>query len=284
MRIHRLLSAAVLGIGALSLTARADVTGKCTFDGKPPERKKLDMKADAKCAALHKEPVLDEKVVVNKDGGLRDAVIVVLNPPKGGAVPAEPAVLDQRSCAYVPHVLGLMVGQKFIVKNSDPFMHNVHSFSENNTPFNFGQPNVDPGKTPPNTPFKKPEEEGFLIKCDVHPWMSAYVYVFDHPYFAVSAEDGTFTLKGLPDGTYDVVARHPVLDEVEGKVTVKDGKGEVSFAFKPLDDDAAEAGRTFKTIPVSVLTEEAKKPCCGDCGGGSGDASGPADKQPAARN
>lgn len=250
-----LLTAAVVALG-FSM-AHADVTGKVTLDGKAPERKKLNLAADAKCAVMHKEPLLDESLVVGKDNGLRDVVIFISNAPKGGGVPADAIVLDQNSCRFAPHVMAAMVGQKIMVKNSDPFLHNVHGLPENNTGFNFGMPNVDPGRPIPNTPFKKPEDEGFLIKCDVHPWMSAHMYVFEHPYFAVSAEDGTFAIKGLKDGQYDIIARHTKLGDQEGKVTVKDGKAAVDFKFKP--EDAAMA--PVKQQKVLVLSEE-KKSCC----------------------
>ena len=104
-------------------------------------------------------------------------------------------MLDQKGCQYVPHVLAVMVGQPIIVKNSDPFLHNVHSLAIDNPAFNFGQPNKStPAARSP--PMKVAER--FKIKCDVHPWMSAYVNVFEHPYFAVTKEDGTFAIPGQP--------------------------------------------------------------------------------------
>ena len=261
MHLRSMLSAAVLAVG-LSVPAFADVTGKVTLDGKAPENKKVDMKADAKCAAQHKDPILEENVVVGKDGGLRDVVVVIKNAPKGGAVPAEPVTLDQKGCKYSPHVLAAMVGQKFVIKNSDPFMHNVHGFPENNSQFNFSQNTVDPGKN--HTPFKKTEEDGFLIKCDVHGWMNARMYVFDHPYFATTDENGAFTIKGLKDGNYEVLAKHFKWEEPQtGKLVVKGGKGEVSFKFKA--DELADAGGAAPlagTRTVS-LTDE-KKTCCGE--------------------
>jgi hypothetical protein len=265
MRLKAMLSAAVLAVG-ICMPVMADVTGKVTLEGKAPENKKLDLKGDAKCAALHKDPMFEENFVVGKDNALRDVVVVVTNPPRGGAVPAEPVTLDQKGCKYTPHVLAAMVGQKFVVKNSDPFMHNVHGFPENNSQFNFAQNTIDPGK---NTgPFKKSEEDGFLIKCDVHGWMNARMYVFDHPYFAVTDENGAFAIKGLKDGSYTVVAKHfRWEDPQEGKLTVKGGKGTVDFKFSA--DDLADASGTPPVIPVAgtktvSLTE--KKSCCQEKG------------------
>jgi hypothetical protein len=261
MHLKAMLSAAVLAVG-VSVPVMADVTGTVKLDGKAPENKKLDMKGDAKCAALHKDPVMEENFVVGKDNGLRDVVVVIKNAPKGGAVPAEAVTLDQKGCKYSPHVLAAMVGQKFVVKNSDPFMHNVHGFPDNNTQFNFAQNTIDPGK--PSGPFKKTEEDGFLIKCDVHGWMNARMYVFDHPYFAVTDENGAFAIKGLKDGSYTVLAKHHRWeDPQEGKLTVKGGKGEVSFTFKASElADASDKAIPLAGTKTVSLTE--KKSCCGE--------------------
>lgn len=262
MNLRTALSAAVLAVGSVTLSfaglASADVTGKATFEGKAPERKKINMAAVAQCAQQHTQPVLEEVVVVDKDKGLRDVVISITNPPAGGKPSDQPVVLDQKGCQYVPHVLATMIGQRLLVKNSDPFLHNVHGLPEENPGFNFGQNNIDPGKPAP--PMKV--VENFRIKCDVHPWMNAHMYVFDHPYFAVTKADGSFSIAGLKDGEYDVLAQHAKLGEQEGKVTVKDGKGEVSFTFTPEEAaDAGPAAPAVATKTVSLATEPCKA-CC----------------------
>src|ERR1051325_3623077 len=139
-------------------------------------------------------------------------------------------MLELKGCRYCPQVVAAMVGQKFPVKNSDPFLHNIHGLPEENKGFNFGQNNVDNGRdiTPNIT-----TPENFKVKCDVHPWMSAWVAVFKHPYFGVTKEDGTFTIPNVPDGSYDVTLWHEKLGEQEAKVTVKGGKGELNFVMKP---------------------------------------------------
>jgi len=153
----------------------------------------------------------------------------------------------------------VQVGQMIVVKNSDPFLHNVHSLANVNPAFNFGQPNVDPGK--PVEPMRAAET--FRVKCDVHPWMSAYVGVFEHPFFAVSKEDGTFTIPtaGLADGDYTVTFWHEkyATDPIEEKVSVKDGKAEVNHAFK------AEAAAAEPSKDVKVILASDKKAAEGAC-------------------
>jgi hypothetical protein len=123
-----------------------------------------------------------------------------------------------------------MVGQTLKLKNSDGLLHNVHALPKVNTPFNMAMP---ANRTEADTKFGK-EEGMFLIKCDVHPWMSAYVGVFANPFFAVSGKDGKFSIGGLPDGTYEVEAWHEKLGVKTGTVTVAAGKSAtLDFAFAP---------------------------------------------------
>src|ERR1044071_548329 len=236
MKVRSILSAAVVAVG-LSTAAMADVTGKVTFDGKPPMRKPIVMTAVPACANQHPTPVLDEGLVVGKNKELANVVVSIKNPPAGGKVPSTPAVLTQKGCQYQPHVMAMMVGQELIIRNDDPFLHNVHALPENNQGFNFGQNNVDnnPGKKV--APMKVAEQ--FRVKCDVHPWMGAFFAVYEHPYFAVTKEDGTFSIAGVPDGDYDVEFWHEKLGSRDGKVTVKGGKGEVNTAIKP--EEGADA-------------------------------------------
>ena len=121
---------------------------------------------------------------------------------------------------YEPHVLPVMVGQKIVVRNSDPFMHNVHAQAQQNPPFNIAQPNVDPGKEV--DPLKTAET--FRIKCEVHPWMSCYVVGLDNPFFGVSHDDGTFSIANLPPGDYTLTAWHESLGTKEIPVKIEAGK------------------------------------------------------------
>jgi hypothetical protein len=265
MKGRRIAAAvATFAFAALGSFAMADITGKVNLDGKPPEMKDIDMAAVKECASQHPDPVQEQTVVADDKGNLAN-VIVAIKKEEGkdlpGEAPKEAAVLDQHGCMYEPHVLAVMTGQEIKIKNDDPFLHNVHSLATTNPPFNFGQPNKDDGK--PVDPMKAAEY--FRVKCDVHPWMSAYFGVFEHPYFAVTKPDGTFTIKtaGLPDGDYTITfwhERYASDTPAEEKVTVKDGKAEVNHTFK-AEAALAEPAEGTKVI----LASDNKTSASGSC-------------------
>jgi plastocyanin len=144
-------------------------------------------------------------------------------------VPTDPVHLDQRGCRYVPHVFGIQVGQTLRVANSDSALHNVNSSPTANRGFNFGQP----AGVPPATRVFDRAEVGVPFRCDVHSWMNAYAGVVPHPFFAVTKEDGSFEIKGLPQGTYTVEAWHEQLGAQTQSVTVDAAKpATASFTFK----------------------------------------------------
>jgi len=190
------------------------------LNGAAPQQPTIAMNAE--CAAKHGNPVPEQTIVAGAKGELANVVVSISeNVPPGGSAPAEPAVLDQEGCMYHPHVLAMMAGQPLVIRNSDTFLHNVHAMADKNTAFNFGQPNKDEGK-----PIADPPKvaENFRVKCDVHPWMSSYIAVFEHPYFSVSKEDGTFEIRNVPPGEYTIKTWHEALGEKEQKVTVTAGK------------------------------------------------------------
>jgi plastocyanin len=266
MNLKVWMAAACVSIG-MTTASFAQVTGKVTLEGKPGEIPAIDMSGNKDCAAKHADPVADPTVTANDKGELAN-VIVSIKKEEGqelaGEAPKEPAVLDQSGCMYSPHVLAVMTGQEVQIKNSDEFLHNVHSLAATNQAFNFAQPNKDDGKKV--EPMKAPEY--FRVKCDVHPWMSAYFGVFEHPYFAVTKEDGTFSIpKGLPDGEYTVQFWHEKYASdapAEAKVTVKDGKGEVSHKFDAASAMAEPAKDGVELAAKAVNAgKEADKKCCG---------------------
>jgi plastocyanin len=216
-------------------TAKADgpgtVTGKVTFDGEPPVRTPLKMAADPNCKPGPES--LSETQIVSADKGLKN-VFVYVKDGLGNAVyetPTKPIVLDQTGCRYEPHVFGVFVGQPVEIKNSDPTLHNVHAIPKSNEEFNFGQ---EPSTPPGIKTFTKPEI-GLSFRCDVHGWMRAYANVVTHPFFAVTKDDGSFEIKGLPAGTYTVEAWHERLGTQQTKVTISDGAPAATapFTFKP---------------------------------------------------
>lgn len=217
--------------GSSTTAGAAGVTGVIRFDGPRPERVTLETEGDPKCLVMHQEnPLMSEREIVGEDGGIKNVFVYVKNAPDGDyPVPETVAKLDQIACAYYPHVLGVRAGQDIEIRNSDETLHNVRAFAKKNRPFNLGQPI-------PGVRMKKFDkvEQHIKMKCDVHPWMTAYIFVSDNPFYAVSDESGTYTISGLPAGQYTLVAWHEKYGEQEASITVGDGgSGEANFTFKP---------------------------------------------------
>lgn len=179
------------------------------------------MDADPVCAGLHTTPPVSQRVEVT-DGKLAGALAYVIEGPVVGAawpVSTDVAVLDQNGCIYSPSTIGVQVGQVLEIRNSDATLHNVHSVSEGSGGFNRAMPMKGQ-----KMQKKFTEAEVFVrVKCDVHPWMAAWIGVVAHPFFAVTAADGSFAIEGLPAGSYVVRVAHPVLGAVDTKVEVADG-------------------------------------------------------------
>jgi plastocyanin len=199
--------------------AASTITGTMTFDGKPPALKPLAMDADPACAKKHSTPVPDQRLVLGGGNTLGNVLVwVSKGVPSGKTWPAPktPVTLDQQGCVYAPHVQGIMVGQAYRILNSDGILHNVHALPKVNPQFNKPMP---PTMKETTTTFAKPENV-FPIKCDVHPWMQAYIGVFTHPFFSASGADGKFTISGLDPGTYEITAWHEVLGTQTATITV----------------------------------------------------------------
>jgi len=196
----------------------ASISGTINFTGTAPEPVRLNV--DRECADLNNgDPVYSEAVVVN-DGTLQWAFVYVSEGVTGEySPPAEAVVIDQDGCKYAPHVLGVQTNQTIRVVNSDPLLHNIHAMPEANRSFNFGMPNV--GEREQRFPL---EEVMVPIKCDVHPWMGAYAGVVSHPFYDVSGADGSFSITGLPAGTYTVTMWHETYGAQSMEVTVGDGE------------------------------------------------------------
>jgi plastocyanin len=181
------------------------VTGKISFDGAKPAQHVIHMDQDPVCVQKHAgKPVYAEDGVVNDDGTLANVFIYV----KAGAEkytfapPADPVVLDQNGCMYQPHVLGIMTGQTLKIISSDATTHNIHPMPKDNREWNMSQA---PGAAAIEQKFARPEIM-VPVKCNQHPWMRAWIGVTSNPFFAVSGSDGTYTIKGLPPGTYTIEA------------------------------------------------------------------------------
>jgi plastocyanin len=195
------------------------IEGTVHLSGKAPERIEIDMAQDPACAMSPEGKNLTEGIVATS--GKLDNVYVYVKDGLGNkvyAAPAEPAVLDQKGCRYVPHVLGAMIGQQVEFRNSDPTMHNVHMQPTvgGNQQFDISQP---PNGGTTRHAFTKPELM-IPVRCNNHPWMQAFLNVAPNPFFAVSGEDGHFTIHGLPPGTYTLVAVQEQLGQQQSTVTV----------------------------------------------------------------
>lgn len=208
----------------------ATVSGKVLFSGEVPPRKELPVKGNPECSVLTHGTILSEDLLA-KDGKLQNVFVYVKEglekytfPP-----PAEPVEIDNNNCVYVPHVSGAQANQPIRLINNDPTLHNMHAFPKNQPGWNIGFPFQGMKQTKKFTI----SEVMIPLKCDVHPWMLGYVGILPHPYFAVSAEDGSFSIKNLPPGKYVLEAWHESLGTKTISVTVgpKEVK-EVEFEFR----------------------------------------------------
>jgi plastocyanin len=224
-----LLSAGLFA--ATQLAVAGDITGIITLKGTPPAEKEISpIRDNPDCSAMYPGALPTTKFyVVGQGGELADVVVSLKGVPGGSTgASAPPVVLDQKGCLYTPQILAVQTGQKVIVKNSDPCVHNVHTKPTANAEVNQVQM---PGGADLTFTFDKPEP--FLkFQCDVHPWMFAWVSVFDHPYFAVSGADGKFTIKNVPPGKYTLQAVHRKLGTQTAEIEVKDGGAAQDFTFQ----------------------------------------------------
>jgi len=237
--LARLDAWAILAVLGLATVAHAGPTGSVKgtviFEGEAPDRPKLRRDTDPYCARVDK---LAEDVIVTR-GKLKDVLVRV----KNGSLPApktvpDPALIDQKECAYTPRVIGLAAGQKLAVRNSDGTFHNVHGTIAGKLAWNKPAVPKDPDLT-----LDTSTQAGDVIDvvCDIHPWMHAYAVVQDHTAFAVTGEDGTFELTGLPPGSYMLEAWHPTLGTRSLAIQIgKGAKGSVTARFSYRRDEMTE--------------------------------------------
>ena len=206
------------------------ISGTVKYDGEAPKFKEIKMDADPVCLSHYTEAVMPQTLVLG-DGNTMGNVFVYIKsgitkkdfPPATGEV-----VVDQKGCMYEPHVVGVRAGQTVKILNPDGTLHNVHAMSKANGEFNLAMPKF---RTEVTKVFDKPEFM-FALKCDVHPWMGAWMTVMSHPYFATTKADGKFSIADLPAGTYELEAWHEKLGPQVQTITVADGVDqEINFSF-----------------------------------------------------
>ena len=207
----------------------ATITGTIFFKGSPPVRAPIRMEGNPECKGIHSATALAEDLIV-QEGRLQNAFVYVKEGLEGYTFqpPNASVKIDQSHCIFVPHVTGVQVGQPLVLVNSDPTLHNVHATPKHSVAWNLGFPSQGMERT---KKILQPEVM-VPIKCDVHPWMQAYVGVLAHPFFAVTGADGRFELKGLPPGTYVIEVWHEKLGTQTQTISLGPAeKKEMSFAF-----------------------------------------------------
>jgi plastocyanin len=205
------------------------IVGWVGYQGTPPKPKTINFGPEKVCASLHGDrPPLYETLVVNPNSTVKGALVTIRGKVPGDyPLPSQPVVVDQLGCTFVPHVVAMMAGQEIEFRNSDPVSHNIRGAPTRNLAFN----SVFTAKTSTRSKLEAPEI-GIPLKCDIHFWMSGYVHVLSHPFFAVTGDDGSFVISGVPPGNHTLLVWHETLKSQTQAVTVKAGEvKEVEFTF-----------------------------------------------------
>ena len=199
---------------AIEVTDGGSLSGTVKFAGTPPPPAKLEVSKDPEVCGKDKT---SPELLVSSGGGLANVVVTVKASKGKKAEPlATNPVFDQKTCEYHPHVLAFPAGTTVDVLNCDGILHNIHTFSTTNPPTNQAQP-----KFKPKIQIKVEKPELINVKCDVHGWMSAYWFVTDQPYVAVTDENGNFKISDIPPGDYDVEIWQEKLGKKTEKATIK---------------------------------------------------------------
>jgi hypothetical protein len=244
---------ALIVVAVPSFAQSGAITGRVKLTGTPPANPRIPMGADPNCLTINSgKRVTQDAVVVSADGGLANAFVVLRGAPAAGG-PGGSAVIDQRGCTYHPRIQGARVGQNLEVKNSDATLHNIHSLSTKGNAFNTGQPNAE-------MVFKytlKSEEVMLHVKCDVHPWMSGYIGVVNHPYYAVTDANGAFKIANVPPGKYTLLAWHERYGPIAQAVEVKaNGTANIDFAYTGAEKpNASVAGLSVEEVEIPMSAE-----------------------------
>ena len=224
------LTTAATGAAPAPDHAEASITGKVTFTGTPPKMRPIDMAKEPTCASQHPSPVMTEAIVSGAGNSVQNVVVYITAGDQGSTPPAGTAHYSQKGCQYIPHVLALQTGQPLEVTNEDQTSHNIHPLATVNPEWNKSQP---AGAAPLKATYGKPEF--IAVKCNVHPWMHGYFAVLGTSHFAVTGNDGQFSIAGLAPGKYVVTAWHEKFGTLSQEVTVPaTGDATANFQFKAL--------------------------------------------------
>jgi len=231
-----------------------NLVGTVTFEGDAPHLSPLvkakdgGVKDAAVCAAAE---VPDESMLVNAENkGIANVVIFLDKRPKNikeelAKPPTDPVIFDQKGCRFLPHILTVQIGQPLLVKSDDAIAHNTHTNPFRNTPFNQAIKADDRVGVPCN--YSKAENGPIEVKCDLHPWMRAYHFPVDHPYVAITDENGKFRIDGLPAGTHTFKVWH---EKAPGDAKLLERKLEITIeADSDTTQDLAYGGSKFAYTP-----------------------------------
>jgi plastocyanin len=207
----------------------AVITGWVVYQGTPPKPKAINFGPEKVCADLNRDKSpFYESLVVNPNSTVKGTLVAIRGKVPGTyPPPSQPVVVDQVNCTFVPHVVAMVAGQEIEFRNSDPVSHNVRTTATRNLGFN----SVFAPKGSARSKLEAPEI-GIPLKCDIHFWMSGYVHVFPHSFFAITGDDGSFVISGVPPGDYTLLAWHETLKSQTQTISVKAGEvKEVEFTF-----------------------------------------------------
>jgi plastocyanin len=225
-----ILFIAVLAWPAL-IFAAATITGETKYrEGDTPMKQRpIDMSKEPTCAAQHPTPIKTETVVTGPNNALANVVVYIsAGAPDETTVPSQAVTYEQKGCQYLPHVLAMQTGQELKILNDDKTSHNIHPMPKINSEWNKSQPS---GAPPIDTKWEKAE---FIpVKCNIHPWMHGYFVVLKTSHYAVSNDDGAFSLPDLPPGKYTITAWHEKYGTLSQDVTIGgDETKTIKFVFK----------------------------------------------------
>jgi plastocyanin len=208
--------------------AGGTIAGKVTYEGTPAKMKPIDMSKEPSCAKMYATPQYAEKVVTGKGNSLENVLVYISAGAPDEPAPPTAALLEQKGCRYLPHVLVLQVNQELKIENEDETSHNVHPMPKVNQEWNKSQP---PGAPPITDKYEKAEI--FPVKCNVHPWMQGNIAVLKNSHYAITGDGGAFTLPNLPPGRYTVTAWQEAYGEQSQEVTISGTETkQINFVFK----------------------------------------------------
>ena len=233
MRLARISTAALVILSGPGTVASGpgsgSITGVVIYTGTPAKAEPVNMSKEPECIKMHAKPLMTEKVVTGPGNTLRNVVVYISEGASDtSAAPTTAASFDQQGCQYTTHVLAFRVGQEVRISNSDPFSHNIHPIPRINREWN----RIQPAGTPPFS-YSYEKEEFIPVKCNIHSWMQAYFVVLKNGHFAVTGEDGRFTLPNLPAGKYTVTAWHETYGTQSQEISVAGNETQrVNFVFR----------------------------------------------------